>query len=129
MFQMSPIMGDTNHVLHCPSETRDQTQKEAFTVLNAHFEKQHTPSILTDILCDRLTTGFTTDVSYHHNETTMINQLLWPSPLLLTLRKRLDGINFSVANCQRHGSPQSTYTTTNGNPDTCSHLISGCAKP
>ena len=53
-FECQQLWEDMNHVIHCPSKAREQTRNEAFTVFSTHFQKQQTPSVLTNILCDSM---------------------------------------------------------------------------
>ena len=50
-FECHQLWEDTNHVLCCPSEERDQARNHAFIVLRKHFEKQFTPTVMTDLIC------------------------------------------------------------------------------
>ena len=53
-FDCNQLWEDTNHVLCCPSENRETTRTEAFSVLRTHFQAQHTPTIVTNIICDSM---------------------------------------------------------------------------
>ena len=53
-FKCGQLWEDTNHVLQCLSNAWDKTWTEAFKVLHTHFEKQHTPTVLTNLLCDNM---------------------------------------------------------------------------
>ena len=50
-FKNQQLWEGTNHILHCPSKAREHTHHEAFNALCAHFQKQHTPSVMTNIIC------------------------------------------------------------------------------
>lgn len=53
-FACQQLWEDTNHVLNCPSDDREQARTQAFTILRQHFQKQHTPNVLTDLICDSM---------------------------------------------------------------------------
>ena len=53
-FECHQLWEDTNHVLNCPSDAREQARTQAFTILRQHFQKQHTPNMLTDLICDSM---------------------------------------------------------------------------
>ena len=53
-FECGQLWEDMNHVLQCLSDAWDKTWNEAFKVLCTHFEKQHTPTVLTELLCDSM---------------------------------------------------------------------------
>ena len=50
-FECNQLWEDTNHVLCCPSKHRETTHTAAFTALQTHFQAQHTPTILTNLIC------------------------------------------------------------------------------
>ena len=50
-FKCNQLWEDTNHILNCPRDNRDQIRTQAFTILCQHFQKQHTPNVMTDLIC------------------------------------------------------------------------------
>ena len=60
-FDCQQLWENTNHVLQCLSEAWFQARTDAFTVLWQHFQKQHTPNVMTNLLCDSM------DHWFHHH--------------------------------------------------------------
>ena len=53
-FTCQQLWEDTNHIIKCQSDEQYQARKEAMNVLCKKLHKQHTPNVLTDILCDSM---------------------------------------------------------------------------
>jgi hypothetical protein len=54
-FECKQLWEDTNHVLHCPCKSHCIARKEALTIFQQHFTKQHTPDIMASLLCTSMT--------------------------------------------------------------------------
>ena len=70
-FECGQLWEDMNHVIWCPSDEHEKTRKDAFQVLHAHFQRQHTPTILTKLICDTMT---------HRIQWWCIPPPQWPTP-------------------------------------------------
>ena len=70
-FECGQLWEDTNHVLQCPSDKREQARSDAFQVLREHFQRQHTPLIMTDIICTTMS---------HWIQRRRITPPDWPTP-------------------------------------------------
>jgi hypothetical protein len=53
-FECHQLWEDTNHVLQCPGEDRSNQQKEAMQSFRAHLNAKHTPTVMTDLICDSM---------------------------------------------------------------------------
>jgi hypothetical protein len=62
---------DTNHVIRCNGDSRTLARDEAFDTFRKHLQRQHTPDIMADLICDCMRRW----VSRHP-----ITRPTWPSP-------------------------------------------------
>jgi hypothetical protein len=54
-FACGLLWEDTNHVLRCCCEARTQARTAAFQQFREHLQRQHTPDIFANLLCDSMT--------------------------------------------------------------------------
>ena len=53
-FECHQLWEDTNHVLQCPSKDRSNQCKEAMQGFHKHLKAKHTPTVMTDLICNSM---------------------------------------------------------------------------
>jgi hypothetical protein len=70
-FECGYLWEDTNHLLCCSGEHRSIARDTAIEAFQQHLHKQHTPDIMTDLLCNSVTSWL---------QCTQIQPLTWHPP-------------------------------------------------
>jgi hypothetical protein len=110
-FECGFLWEDTNHVLCCTGEQRSIARTDAIAAFRHHLQQQHTPDIMTDLLCDSITSWLQRTrihpPTWHPTEA----QLKTDFPVHSPHNDVLAGTNFYVEDLPPTGNLPSKHTT------------------